>query len=51
MEDVLFLWKRHFPANYKPDQFTELKASTFGHMHFPLETQQQSTQHERQTNV
>lgn len=31
--------------------FTELKASTFGHIHFPLETQRQSTQHERQTDV
>lgn len=46
--EMFFLWKECFLANYKPEQFTELKASTFGHMHFSLGMQQQSIQHESQ---
>lgn len=49
--EMFFLWKGCFLTNYKPEQFTELKASTFGHMHFSLEMQQQSIQHESQTDM
>lgn len=49
--EMFFLWKGCFLGNYKPEWFTELKASTFGHTHFSLETQQQSTQHESQPDM
>jgi len=49
--EMFFLWQGCFLANYKSEQFTELKASTFGHMHFSLEMQHQSIQHESQTDM
>lgn len=48
--DVLSL-ERCFLANYKPRTIHWVKASTFGHVHFSLEIEQRSIQHESRRDM
>lgn len=50
-QEMFFLWKGCFLAKHKPRTIHWVKASTFGHVHFSLEIQQRSIQHESQRDT